>query len=716
MVQKSADNNAESIEQLRARCDRYEAWFHAIDEYANFDIWFKDTQSRYQYVNQQFEEVMGRSRDELLGKLPSELFDTERAQRVILMDQKIMKDGLMDRTIPCDDSGILQMHEEKRFAVRDRDGKVVGLGCFAFEVTDRSLAEEALDQAQSIAKLGNWRWSIQNACLISCSDEFASLLGCSTSQAFDLMYDRLNRIVHPDDHHILEPLINNLRPAECQAYQIEYRIIRQDGSVRYVLEIAEPLIGNSGVAVEYVGTLQDITDYKMIEEELRRSKTDLEKKVQERTEHLHYMASHDDLTGLLNRYSFNQRITDHLNSRPNGSVNMAMLLIDLNKFKEINDCYGHAVGDEVLKIVAQRLRKAVKKADVVARFGGDEFSIAAFGLTRPKQQAIEICQRIDQNVNKKIKVGALELTVGCCSGVHLLNTANIDLDDAIKCADMALYKAKQFREQKHIFFKESMREELTYRKTLEQDLHKAIKNGEIYIVYQSQISLQDNKLLGFEALARWKHVIYGNIPPDKFIPIAEDCGLINELGDYIIEKSCSEFVELKKLYGDNICLAINLSVMQFQNPELVPTLKKVIEKFQLSPQSLEVEVTESLFIKNLKDTRRTLDDIRAMGLKVALDDFGTGYSALSYLKQFEIDTIKLDRSFIRDIITSPSDQRIVEGIIKLAASLGLSVVSEGVETAQQKDFLASVDCQIAQGYYYGHPESLEVLAKNNKIL
>ena len=369
----------DTLKALKDKCAMYESWLRAIDEYASFDVWFKDSDSRYRYVNRRFEHAMGCTREELLGRKPYDIFDTERADRVVAMDQQVMEHGGLERTIPCDGSGMLQMHQEHRFPVRSETGEIVGLGCFAIEVSQQNFAEEALNQAQSLAKLGSWRWSITKQCLISCSEQFANLLGCSIQEAFQCMHDRVNRIVHPDDRDIVKKLLDKqLNPADCEFYQIEYRIVLPNGKVRHVLEIAEPLVGNNGLPVEYAGTLQDITERKVIEQELRDAKELLEHRVAERTKHLEFVAAHDSLTQLLNRDALQDQFVEQIQS--NGGGECAVLMIDLNGFKFINDCYGHPCGDEVLKAIAARLNRAVHSDDLVARFGGDEFAAVLLNL------------------------------------------------------------------------------------------------------------------------------------------------------------------------------------------------------------------------------------------------------------------------------------------------------------------------------------------------
>ncbi len=250
------------LAELREKCAMYESWLRALDKHGKFDLWFKDANSQYRFVNEYFAKTMGRTKPELVDRTPEEVFGADRADRVRTMDRRVMEDGLLQRVVPCDESGALEVHEENRFVVTDENGKAVGLGCMAFETTEKSLAEEALSQAQQMARLGNWRWSVRDKCLISCSEQFASILGVSFTDAFAVMKDRANSIIHPDDRAMVQEIDQRKGDVSFGAYDIEYRVMTPQGEERFVREIAEPLMGNDRTPVEYAGTLQDITDKK----------------------------------------------------------------------------------------------------------------------------------------------------------------------------------------------------------------------------------------------------------------------------------------------------------------------------------------------------------------------------------------------------------------------------------------------------------------------
>ena len=706
---KKSSKQAE-IEVLRERCALYESWLRALDEYVDCDLWFKDKDSHYLYVNKRFEGIIGFSREQLLHSTPDEIFDAERAARILAMDHKVMSEDGLRRIVPCGNEGKLEMHDERRFPVKDADGNIIGLGCIAFEVTEQSIAEEALTQAQTLASLGNWRWSVQDGCLISCSQEFAHILGCSVKEAFSLMHHRYDKIVHPEDRVQIESRLK-LAEKNAEGYRVEYRLMHADGEIRHVQEIAEPMLGTQGEALEYVGTLQDITDRKEIEEELICAKQDLERRVQERTAHLKYMAAHDNLTQMLNRSAFTENVLHRSKMYRKPHDEIAILVLDLDGFKGVNDYFGHDVGDKVLKVVAARLQNVLPLDALLARIGGDEFAMAVFDQYDVRQHCLEICEKISVSIREKISIDGLELFIGSCAGVYFANAVSLDLDEALKFADIALYKAKQAQDIQTAIFEDSMAKEMAYYRSLELDLRTAVFADDLYIAYQPLINMQTREVVGYEALARWDHPEHGSISPEVFISIAEDRGLVNELSERILQQCCKDFTKLQAINSNPIKIAINLSPSQFYNPNLVDSFKSIFAKAEILPANFEMEITESLFIKNLEHTRTTLQELRNMGVMIALDDFGTGYSSLAYLKEFEVDYIKLDRTFIRDVVTSKSDQRIVEGIVALAKSLGLEVIGEGVENRPQLDYLQSIGCDKAQGYFLGRPMSLEILCE-----
>ena len=705
MINSSQDATCE-LDDLRQKVQTYEAWLRAINEYADFDVWFKDADSTYRYVNEKFEKALGKSREDLLGKKPADVFsEPDRCDRVIKLDKKVMEDGLLKRVVPCDGSGKLEMHEEHRFAVKDETGNPIGLGCFAFEVTEKSLIEEALAQAQKMARLGNWRWSVRNNNLISCSENLADMLGVDMPTVFSLMPNRLENFVHPEDRDRVATIISDSANGLIERYEIEYRLVNAKNNTIDVREIAESISGNDNKIAEYIVTLQDITQEKTNERGLLEANQLLESRVSQRTADLRHLADHDQLTGLLNRNAFVERILDDL-GRTSEISQIVLFAMDLDGFKGVNDCFGHFVGDELLKIVAQRITAALDGEGFVSRLGGDEFGVVIPVKNDSIAEANAVYQNIKSRIDEKILIDNLDIYVGLSAGYAVAQCNRESIASAMKFADIALYQAKELRSGNAIAYEQHMAKAIEFRRRLERDLSAAITNGEIYMVYQPQFCADSGAIRGVEALARWQHPELGNVPPQTFVKAAEESGMIHKLGEFVLHQSCQQIADFMDASGKKFDVSINLSTAQFYNRDLLPTIKEALSSSGLSPECLELEITESLFMRNTTRTQRLLSEIRNTGIRVALDDFGTGYSSLGYLKRFKVDTIKLDRSFIRDIEFDRASRKIVKGIISLAGILGLKVVAEGVENSDQMQILKQQKCDFLQGFLLGKPMEL----------
>lgn len=703
------DNQGDTADQLasfKAKCAMYESWLRAIDKYADFDVWFKDMEGRYRYVNRKFEKSMGRIRSELLGYSPNDIFSKERAKRVSAIDQKVLEEGYLARLIPCDQGGTLQMHQEHRFAVLGEDDQPVGLGCFAHETTAKSVAENALARAQQMASLGSWRWSVRDHCLISCSEQFAKIFEVSVTKAYSLSHSDFEQKIHPADLEKVRVVHRKLSDPRFGPYEIEYRIILKDGNVRHVREIAEPLLASNGVPIEYAGALQDITRQKDTEAALLEAKLGLERKVEQRTAELKQLAIHDTLTGLLNRTGFQEEV-GRMDYYGDG-MSIPIIILDLDGFKKINDSFGHSTGDFVLSEIASRLKKLTANDVIIARLGGDEFGVALPASANPVQIARAWCKKIEKSIKTKITHRSLELFVGVSFGVSLLGQDCISLEEGLQFADIALYRAKTSTESV-VAFEKNMASEIAMKQQLEHDLRDALRDKAIFVEYQPQVLLRNGSIVGVEALARWYHPRYGMIAPDVFINIAETCGLIDEIGEYVLRSACEQIGSLRDEMSSPLQLSVNLSAVQFYKKDLCENLLTIVEDSGFDPKQLELEITESVFIQNVDHTRNALETMRKLGVRIALDDFGIGYSSLSYLHQFSVDRIKLDRSFVKTVDLNDRDRRMIKGIVALAKSLDVELIAEGVENARQCAALAECGCTEVQGYYFSKPVSFSDL-------
>jgi diguanylate cyclase (GGDEF)-like protein/PAS domain S-box-containing protein len=412
-----------------------------------------------------------------------------------------------------------------------------------------------------------------------------------------------------------------------------------------------------------------------------------------------FLAYFDALTGLPNRALMNDRLEQALATARNRNEKVAVLFLDLDRFKFINDSLGHTVGDLLLKVVAERIKGCTRKQDTVSRIGGDEFVI----IVADHDDASVIASRILASLTDIFEVNGHSLSTSCSIGISLFPDHGDDGETLIKYADQAMYCAKESGRNAIRIFSPEMNRRVTERATLENDLRRALEREEFFLVYQPQIVIESGELAGFEALIRWQHPQFGLIPPDKFIGLAENTGLILPIGEWVVNTACSQAREWLEKGLLKAPVAVNVSAVQFRQAEFCELIKKALATSGLPPQYLELELTESLLLTNQDVMQSVLQRLKEMGLSLAIDDFGTGYSSLSYLKQFRVDRLKIDRSFIREITTNASDAAITTAIINMAKSLNLTVIAEGVEDRSQLEFLRAHKCDEIQGYYVGKP-------------
>jgi diguanylate cyclase (GGDEF)-like protein len=419
---------------------------------------------------------------------------------------------------------------------------------------------------------------------------------------------------------------------------------------------------------------------------------------------LHYLAHHDSLTGLANRALFRKQLEQALASlQPQGSL-VALLYLDLDHFKYVNDTFGHEAGDTLLMNVAGRLRSCISAPDTVARLGGDEFAVVHFADTPDDCEAV--AARISDAVSSPYDLDGHEIVIGTSIGIALASDRCVSPSQLLKHADMALYRAKAEGRSTLRFFEPDMDAQLQARRAIEADLRKALANDEFELFYQPQIDLQENEICGFEALLRWRHPERGLVSPAEFIPIAEDSGLIVPLGTWVLEQACLEAAK----WPETIRIAVNLSPVQFRNKNLVQSVHRALTRSGLDPRRVELEVTESVLLQDNDLTIATLHQLRRFGVQIAMDDFGTGYSSLSYLRSFPFNKIKIDQSFVRELSLRGDCLAIVQSIASLGASLGMSTVAEGVETEDQLLQVRATGCTQAQGYLFGRPKPVQELA------
>jgi diguanylate cyclase (GGDEF)-like protein len=424
--------------------------------------------------------------------------------------------------------------------------------------------------------------------------------------------------------------------------------------------------------------------------------------------HLYHLAHYDALTGLPNRLLFRDRLLQACNRAERNGHMAALLFLDLDRFKLINDTLGHAVGDLLLQNVGERLRDSIRRKDTVARLGGDEFTIILDEADSMQSVAL-VAQKILDFMAQPFFLEGNEVVVTTSIGVAFYPTDAADAEELQKNADAAMYHAKEKGKNNFQFFTAEMNALVSSRLNLENSLRKAMEEGQLSVHYQPQMELSTGRIVGMEALLRWQHPEKGFIPPLEFIPLAEELGLMAIIGEFVLREACRQNKQWQEEFGVSLCMAVNLAGWQLEQPDFVDIVSRVLRETGLAPQCLELELTENVLMKNIHQALMTLNKLGKMGTRVAIDDFGTGYSSLNYLLNLPIDTLKIDKCFIQSIGQQEDGATITKAVIALARSLKLSVVAEGVETREQLDFLTDQGCDFIQGYYFCKPKAPDEL-------
>ena len=470
----------------------------------------------------------------------------------------------------------------------------------------------------------------------------------------------------------------------------ELRNKKKNGEYYWAMISISPITDDYGRVSHYVSVSEDVTEQK--ENHIK-------------MEQLAYV---DTLTGLANRILLRDRLEQGLKAVQRNSSRMALLYIDLDQFKRINDSLGHDVGDALLMQVADRLRHCVRHQDTVARMGGDEFVILLSDMDA-MTSASSVARKILDSMREPHKLLRHEIIITPSIGITIAPDDSLNADILLKNADMAMYRAKSQGRNNYQFFTEEMNTRALDHLMIENDLRLAIQNNELMLMFQPQQELASGKLVGMEALVRWQHPVKGMLSPDAFIPVAEETGLIVKLGEWVLINACRQWRNMQRAGVAPMKLAVNLSARQFRDPDLIDMIQRALALSDFQPINLELEITETIIMEYIEHAVDVLKQIKALGITISIDDFGTGYSSLNYLKRMPLDTLKIDKSFIQDIPNSYDDMAIASAVIAMAHKLKLTVVAEGVENEAQWAFLKRNQCDIAQGYLMGKPMTADEL-------
>lgn len=591
----------------------------------------------------------------------------------------------------------------------------------------RTLVEKGTEIVYSLNREGDFSYISPN-----CTE----VLGYS---AEEILGKPFTSFVHPDDKAKWNCIFQNVSAFDEYKEGCEYRARIKEGSWKWFQTKVSAVQECENKQNSYIGVFYDIHKRKMAEEALQHAHDNLEIKVAERTKELSesnmllqveieerkkiqdkitQLAYHDHLTGLPNRLLFTDRLSQAIFLARRTENPLGVFFVDLDAFKMVNDTMGHDQGDELLREVARRMTCAVRCDDTVCRVGGDEFIVLVQNLSEP-EDITKIARKIIDCFNKPYKLRGQDFFITSSVGVAMYPTDGDDVETLIKNADIAMYKAKESGKNRYVLCTPIMKEKVMEAVTLTNSLYRALERNELFLNYQPQVSCDTGKIIGVEALLRWNHPELGLIPPSKFIPLAEQTGLIMPIGDWVLRTACKQNKAWRDAGLPHIRMAVNLSLQQLQNPSLVSRVEEIMRETGMNPGCLELEITESIAMNESEDVIEVLNKFKKQGISISIDDFGTEYSSLSRLKQLPIDRIKIAMPFVQGISVSEKDEAITKAIIVLAKNLGLHTIAEGVETKQQLSFLSQRMCEEIQGFYYYKPlppEEIEAILRSDGVL
>jgi diguanylate cyclase (GGDEF)-like protein/PAS domain S-box-containing protein len=654
-------------------------------------VMITNTRGIIEYVNPKFCEVSGYSREEAIGQGAGMLRSGEMPEEIYRDLWNTLEQGkewhghLLNRR----KDGTLFWESASISAVRDENGQCQSYIAVKEDITQQKEVEEQLRMIEAVFSTSNEAIMVadRDGLIKTINPAFSRITGYSLEDVQGRNPSILSSGRHEVDFY--QSMWHEIMRQGCWSGEIWNR--RKNGTIYPEWLSVSVVYDSEGEPSEYVAVFSDITKRKNDEAQIVRQ------------------AYYDELTELPNRTLLSDRLHLAIATADRDEQMIALLFVDLDRFKYVNDSMGHEYGDDLLKQVAERLNGCVRDTDTVARFGGDEFVILLHNI-KSESDAAHVAQKLIDALSTPFVLAEREIIIGASIGIAMHPGDADTAETLIRNADLAMYKAKQSGRNQAHFFTAAMQEHANQRMTLEQDLRHALERNQLEVYYQPIVSGQSGQVVGLEALLRWHHPERGLIPPDQFIPMAEETGLIGSIGEWVLETACRQIQTLTAA-GHELYLSVNISERQRDLGLNAAAVSRVLAEHQMSPARLILEITESLLIQDSEETVAWLQGFKDLGISLAIDDFGTGYSSLSYLKRFPVDTLKIDREFIRDLNNDRYADSLVSAIISMAASLELRLIAEGVETEKQRLSLITQGCRFMQGYLFCPPLPAEELAQ-----
>ncbi|MES9833133.1 MAG: EAL domain-containing protein [Candidatus Thiodiazotropha sp. DIVDIV] len=687
----------ESQRELEVTRDRYAE----IYDFAPVGYLTLDNNGIIKNLNLSAAVMFGLERSKLLGKPLS----TQMATGMSRLLFKHLRNTFSSDRMVTDDFTLKTAKDHKTRFVRADSIKHAGaddeITCLMnlTDITERRKAEQAVLEERSF--LQHVIDGVDDPIMvISLDHKIISMNDSARRIAKMLKLDPENVCCYQISHQNDSPCDGNDYPCPLKAVsqshlptKVIHNHLSEMGTQRKFEISVSPLFDDAGEIMGVIETSRDITEHIELLEELK-----------ERELSYAHLAQHDSLTGLPNRLLFADRLSQAIHVAHRNKTKLAILFIDLDRFKEVNDSFDHACGDEVLKEVAKRFQALFREDDTIARMGGDEFTVILTHIKDESNGAL-VAKKLLNTFQKTFAVHGHELFLGASIGISLYPDHGDTVDELVRNADTAMYRAKEEGRNTFQYYSEELTAKAFERVFLASSLHNALKKGELLIYYQPQFELVSKKICGVEALVRWQNPELGLVAPNKFIPLAEDSGIIAKMGSWILREACQQMKTWQSsgLLESDMTISVNLSGKQFDHVDLVVDVEQTLSDTALSPTCLELEITESIMMRSTEATSQILTSLRELGVKVAIDDFGTGYSSLSYLKQLPITRLKIDKTFVSDIPEDLNDVAISKAIISMGKNLSLDVLAEGVETKQQHQFLIQQGCRVGQGYLFARP-------------